>query len=148
MKTKYFGFRVREPKSSDHSKLIAKMDIAFSEVVRLSAADHNGECVCITCGEKRHWTVMQCGHFIKRMHMATRYDLKNSGVQCSTCNCVNDGREDDHALYIDRTYGAGTAEKLRKQSLVETKFLEHELQAMLKELNKEIRNLKAEKGMI
>ncbi|HYG03306.1 MAG TPA: recombination protein NinG [Chryseosolibacter sp.] len=142
----YFGFKKRPAKTSDYSKLLGKLDYAFSEVVRLTAADEKeGMCICITCGDKQHWTDMECGHYVKRRHLATRYDLQNCGAQCSTCNCVNDGREDEHERYIDRTYGEGTAAKLKRKAQSEPKFTERELLGMLDELRKEIKALREEK---
>jgi hypothetical protein len=141
----YFNFAKRAPKTSDLSKLIDKVDTVFSEVVRLSAVDGKGNCKCITCGDRYHWTHMDCGHFVKRRHMATRYDLQNCGPQCTTCNVANDGMEEDHAAYIDKTYGPGTADKLRKKAEAERKFMAYELNGMLEELKKELKALKEEK---
>lgn len=149
MRTRIFGFKPRQPKSSDHSKLEAKADMLFSEVIRLTAiVDNEGNCICITCGEKKHWREMTCGHYVKRWHHATRYDLQNCGAQCSTCNCAKDGLEDEHAAYIDRTYGEGTANLLKRQAQVETKFMEAELLAMIQELKNESKRLREEKGII
>lgn len=144
----YFKFKKRPPKVSDNSKLIIKVDGIFSEVVRLTATDERGYCECITCKDKQHWRDMMCGHYVKRRHMATRYDLQNCGPQCSTCNCVNDGREDDHAKYIDLTYGEGTADKLKRMAEVERKWMPHELEEMYQELKAEFKALKLEKGML
>jgi hypothetical protein len=141
----YFNFAKRPTKTSDLSGLIDKVDRVFSEVVRLSAADEMGLCTCITCGDREHWRSMECGHFVKRRHNNTRYDLQNCGVQCHLCNSVNDGMEDGHAVYIDQTYGPGTADKLRKKAEVERKFMPHELNGMLEELKKELKALKEEK---
>ena len=48
---------------------------------------------------------MDCGHFMGRTHMSTRWLLDNLGVQCLTCNRVDNGRPEKFAEYIDRTYG-------------------------------------------
>lgn len=141
----YFKFKKRAPNTSDNSKLVTKVDRVFSEVVRLTAADERGNCICITCGEEQHWLTIECGHFMKRRHMATRYDLENCGPQCTTCNCVMDGREEEHGQYIDRTYGDGTAEKLKRKAQVERKFMAIELEGMYQELNAELKALKIEK---
>ncbi len=72
-----------------------------------------GMVFCVTCCVRKHWKEMQCGHFQKRGNLTTRYDMKNLGVQCRTCNCFNDGEEDKFAEFIDSFYGPGTAESLR-----------------------------------
>ena len=53
---------------------------------------------------------MDCGHFMGRTHMSTRWLLDNLGVQCLTCNRVDNGRPEKFAEYIDRTYGKGHAD--------------------------------------
>lgn len=80
--------------------------------------------------------------------MATRWNLENSGEQCSTCNCVNDGMQEQHRFYIEETYGSGTADKLELMGHGEAHFSEHELQGMIDELKKELKAIKIEKGMI
>jgi hypothetical protein len=141
----YFNFKKRPPKIHDNLKLIAQIDSLLSEVVRLTDMDADGNCTCKTCGAKDHWTLMQCGHFIPRAHMATRFDLKNVNVQCSTCNCMCDGNEEIHSNHIDQIHGEGTAYKLRVKSHEEVKFMAHELEGMKKELQAELKALKLEK---
>lgn len=141
----YFGFKKRPPKTSERQKLVIKVDIAFSECIRLRDADENGLITCVTCRGKQHWTESQCGHYMKRGNASTRYDLKNSAAQCSTCNCARDGMQNEHGLAIDRLYGPCTAEKLRRLSKEERHFSEHELAGMLKELQAEVKALKLEK---
>jgi hypothetical protein len=144
----YFKFKKRPSKQTDHSKLIDKVDTLISEVVRLTAADERGECVCVTCGVKEHYLRMQCGHFVVRANMATRYDLRNLNVQCLGCNCVMYGMEDEHARYIDATYGKGTSDELISKGRQEKKWMPHELEAMVQELKAEAKALKLEKGFL
>jgi hypothetical protein len=141
----YFNFPKRQSKTAERQKLVRKVDDAFSDVIRLRDADENGMVKCITCGDEYHWTLITCGHFVKRGNMATRYNLKACGPQCGLCNSTHDGKEDEHAAYIDRTYGEGTAESLRKIGREEKHYAEFELQGMLEELRKEVKNLKIEK---
>lgn len=58
---------------------------------------------------------MDCGHYQKRGNTSTRYDPRNLGIQCKSCNSPNDGdgRPNEFAAYIDMTYGEGVAEELR-----------------------------------
>ncbi len=91
----------------------SELDAIVSKVVRLGSADSMGMVLCVTCCVRKHWKEMQCGHFQKRGNLTTRYDMKNLGVQCRTCNCFNDGEEDKFAEFIDSFYGPGTAESLR-----------------------------------
>jgi hypothetical protein len=141
----YFKFKKRPPKSSDHSKQMGKVDALFSEYIRLRDCDQNGNVNCITCNDQHHWTDIDCGHFVRRWNGATRYDLRNSNGQCRLCNSAPDGKEDDHAIAIDRIHGPGSADKLRRLGNEELKLMPHEYEAMYQELKVEFKALKQEK---
>lgn len=72
------------------SSLVHKLDDLVSKVVRLSCADEKGECECISCGRKLHWSLMDCCHFIDRGKMATRFNLLNLAPGCRVCNRMNE----------------------------------------------------------
>ncbi len=93
-----------------------ELDMIVSQVVRLSSASPSGMVKCITCTTVRHWKLMECGHFQRRAHMTTRYDMRNLGPQCVDCNEFNDGMEEEFEKYIEQTHGKGTADLLRKRS--------------------------------
>lgn len=66
--------------------LIADYDLIFSQLVRLTAADENGMVKCYTCDAIGYWKYLQCGHFIQRDKMPTRFSLRNCRPQCDDCN--------------------------------------------------------------
>jgi hypothetical protein len=144
----YYNFTKRPKPGSSRQKVIKKLDTEFSYCVRLRDSDENGMATCITCGDKQHWTDMDCGHFVKRGNKSTRWDLKNCGPQCRLCNSTPDGKEDEHAAYIDERYGNGTALQLRRTGKEVEHFTEHELNNMCQELKVEVKNLKLDRGMI
>jgi hypothetical protein len=144
----YFKFKVRPPKGTDRQKAVRKLDEAHSEYTRLRDSDEDGMVVCITCGDNTIGLQIDCGHFVKRGNSSVRWELINSHGQCRLCNSTHDGKEDLHAEAIDKLYGEGTAEQLRRRGAEDEKFMAYELEAMTKELRKEIRALKIEKGMI
>ena len=57
--------------------IIRKFDKLFSRWVRLSHADSNGYCECITCGRSYKWNDIDAGHFVSRRHLALRFDSRN-----------------------------------------------------------------------
>jgi hypothetical protein len=71
--------------------LIDDLDIIFSQLIRLSHADEHGMVQCFTCDIIRHWKQMQCGHFVSRAQMPTRFSVKNCRPQCKDCNEHKDG---------------------------------------------------------
>jgi hypothetical protein len=62
------------------------LDIIFSQLIRLKEADTDGMVKCFTCDVVKHWKQMQCGHFVSRAQMPTRFSEKNCRPQCKTCN--------------------------------------------------------------
>ena len=88
----------------------------MSKVIKLSYADNNGYVMCVTCGDIKHISNIDCGHFQKRGNMATRYDPMNLAPQCITCNRFNRGEDKKFAYYIDLKYGFGTSDELRQKA--------------------------------
>ncbi len=75
----------------DLSDLIADADAIFSQYIRLKYADSKGIVKCFTCNTFKHWTLMQCGHYIKRGHLYLRWDERNTRPQDSDCNEFKNG---------------------------------------------------------
>jgi hypothetical protein len=88
----------------------------FSRFIRLRDADENGICTCITCGLKREWKKMDCGHGIGRQHWGTRYDEKNNHAQCKKCNGFEGGRMDVYKEQVNKKYGVGTWDLLEAKA--------------------------------
>lgn len=102
----------------DYSKKTIKqlekiLDSWFSIFIRLRDADKNGTVTCCTCGQKKYWRKAHCGHYIKRGHLAVRFDEKNCAAQCNFCNTKRYGEEQAHKIYINQRWGEGTAEFLK-----------------------------------
>ena len=86
-------------------KLKKKADKVVSDFVRKKDSV-DGIATCYTCGSKKEWKRMQCGHFVSRNNSATRYDLNNLRVQCAGCNVWGRGR---YAAFADQPInGLGT----------------------------------------
>jgi len=69
-----------------------KLDRIFSEFIRRSRSK-DGIAVCFTCGKIDSWNNMDCGHFIKRQNLATRYNEINCQIQCRACNWLKQGND-------------------------------------------------------
>ena len=67
---------------------------------------------CYTCPHKNDPKKMQCGHFVPRQYLATRYDEINNHCQCYACNMLYGGQPDIYALNLERDYGRGIVKKL------------------------------------
>lgn len=79
-------------KSDPWPVLKRKLDEAFSELIRLTHADDNGMVTCIDgCGKKGYWKEFDCGHFVDRDKLPTRWHLDNCRPQAPHCNRVKKG---------------------------------------------------------
>ena len=71
--------------------LRAKLDTQFSLFIRARDAMPNGYAKCISCGKIHFWRELQCGHYMSRRYMSTRFDEDNCHAQCVACNMFNQG---------------------------------------------------------
>ena len=67
--------------------LRAKALETIQKLARISAADDNGYCKCVSCGKLDHYKNMDGGHFIPK-GSSSRWALEESNVnpQCKGCN--------------------------------------------------------------
>lgn len=124
-------------KKLTRSKLVKKLDAVFSQYVRLSASDKDGNCVCITCGKVAHWKGegQSAGHFQSRRHYATRWDERNVAVQCAGCNVFRYGEQYKFSLYL----GKKLSQELLDTSRIITKFTSAELEEMVEHYSEKVK---------
>jgi len=91
---------------------IKELDRVFSLFIRQRDADKNGMVKCISCGKIVEWKKSDCGHYINRRHMSTRFDEQNCNPQCRSCNRFSEGNMEGYRAGLIEKYGAGTPEKL------------------------------------
>jgi Bacteriophage Lambda NinG protein len=80
-------------KKKSVSKLKKELDKVFSEYIRRKYANEKGEVSCYTCGLTKVWREQQCGHFISRGYLATRFEEENVRPQCVGCNVFGGGKQ-------------------------------------------------------
>ena len=113
--------------------LVKKLDTVFSIYIRRRyAIDDIAKCV--TCGKEDHWKSLQCGHFMSRKHLSTRWDEDNCQVQCAGCNVFRYGEQYKFSLYL----GNNLAEQLHIKSKEVCKFTEVELQELIQHYTHQI----------
>lgn len=110
-------------KKVSRKSLVDKLDKVFSIYIRRRFAV-NDIAECVTCGKKEHWSKLQCGHFMSRKHMSTRWNEDNCQVQCAGCNVFRYGEQYLFSQYL----GNNLSEQLHKESKIITKFTDVELQ--------------------
>lgn len=128
-------------KDESRANLIADLDAVFSLFLRIKSSDKNGIAQCVTCHTKDHYKNMDCGHWIPRANMGTRWNEYNTGVQCKKCNQFNYGEEKKFAEYIEKCY-TGMCDWLAEISQQPTKFSISDLKELLITYREKLRIVK------
>ena len=110
----------------------SRADRYFSLYIRLRDCDENGIGTCCTCGAMKPVKEMDCGHFIKRQHMATRFSEMNCAVQCKRCNAFEQGRDADFERFLIEKYGEERVAWLKMQGKSSCKRSKFELTEIAK----------------
>lgn len=103
----------KKPKLPTLSKLKKETDRLHSLFIR---AKYPKE--CYTCGAKGK--TLQCGHFISRLYLATRWEENNTRPQCVGCNIWGGGKPLDFEERLKKELGAEVVEdmKARRKELI------------------------------
>ena len=96
----------RRKKPRGISSLKKDLDRLFSLYIRAKY-----EKSCYTCGGGGK--VLQCGHFVSRMYLSTRWDENNARPQCRMCNCLMNGRAVDFEERLIQEIGAEAVSELK-----------------------------------
>lgn len=113
-------------KKPTRTTLVKKLDTVFSIYIRRRFAV-NDISKCVTCGKEDNWKSLQCGHFMSRKHMNTRWNEDNCQVQCAGCNVFRYGEQYKYSLYL----GNNLSEQLHIESKQIRKFADVELQELI-----------------
>ncbi|MFR9541870.1 MAG: recombination protein NinG [Rikenellaceae bacterium] len=69
---------------------------------------------CISCGQRLRFDYCDAGHFIPRVHIATRWNEDNVHGQCYQCNRMQDGNEKKYRESLIRRIGIERVEELER----------------------------------
>jgi len=117
--------KAKRPKKM--STLFKNADAFYSRYIRLKYSK-NGYVKCVTCGRFFPIKEMDCGHFVGRGYMSTRYFEKNTHPQCRYCNRFKEGVKDVYALWLVEHYGQGILKELNYLRNQHKRFRPWELQ--------------------
>jgi len=129
------------------TKLKKELDAIFSTYVRIRDCSDNGIAICVTCGDAKHYKKMQNGHFMSRRHMSTRFEEKNTAVQCMACNMYNQGMQYQMSKYLNKTYGETTAEDMQFLSRQSKKISRLDYDYLIDLYKEKVKVIKEEKGL-
>ena len=109
------GEKVRKAAHREQLKKVrrnprAEALVIAQELARISRADDNGFCTCVTCGHVGRWNDgFDGGHYIaKGSSSYWMLDPRNIWPQCKPCNGNGmkfDGRESLYTLFMIREFG-------------------------------------------
>ena len=101
-------------------RAIMAADRAFSTFIRTrDSQEYEGRAFkCISCGRILPIDQADCGHYINRRHMSTRYSEDNCHAQCRACNRFDEGN-----IY---NYRKGLYEKLGEKKLLLLEAAKHQ----------------------
>lgn len=116
-------------------------DAAFSQMVRLKAADSNGRINCFICGASVYWNQAVLMHCEPRLCMSTRFSEINCQAGCASCNGKPNGDRSAFRRMLDATFGPGTAEKNEILSKTTEKIGAKYLKELADKFNEEIKIL-------
>lgn len=112
-----------------------RLDKAFSELVRRFYADDNGFVRCIDCGEMMYWKDSDCGHFVDRDNLPTRWDIENARPQKSSCNRFKKGRIYEFGQALNRE-SPGLADRLILKGKENPELIRQQAPQMLIDIRK------------
>ena len=117
-------------KEKSLSVLISELDGHFSRFIR-KRDTVNGVIKCFTCGTKISFTEAQCGHFIDRDQMPTRYDEHNCHAVCEECNCYDPHHKAVYHGRMLQKYGQEEINRLDRKSKGLQKFFKFEIEDLI-----------------
>jgi len=126
---------------------LKRLDSAFSKFIRLRDSDDNGICRCITCGAFHHWKNMDCGHHVKRQHLALRFNEINCNAQCRKCNWLGQGEDVKYKDAIIEKYGLQAYNKLLVSKNNYTKLSQFDIDTLEKYYKEKVKEYLLNKGI-
>lgn len=118
------------------------LDKVFSEYIRLRDSDSDGYGRCCTCGKRIHWKEGDCGHFISRTWLATRWDERNAHLQCKGCNGYRNGMPDEYAVFLIEKYEDDILHQLLTEKRKTLKMSRSDYEIKIDEYREKVKELK------
>ena len=124
---------------------INQLDSIFSQFIRLRDSKAYGfeYFQCISCGAVLPFDHADCGHYIKRSNMATRFDEDNCHSQCITCNRFRQGNVENFRRNLVKKIGEDKVEELERKGRGIAKFSSGDIEEMIKVYKEKVKKMKA-----
>lgn len=135
-------------KSNSTANLKKKLDTVFSQYIRLRDMIPNTTVFrCISCGLIKPVTQADCGHYINRQHMATRFSETNCNAQCRSCNRFDEGNMQGYRRGLVRKYGENKVMVLESMKYETKKYTAFEYEALIAHYKCEVDRILKERNL-
>ena len=119
--------------------------ILFSHYIRMRDCLKTTGCasfgLCITCGKRYHFKLLQAGHFISGRHNANLFSERGTNAQCYNCNINLRGNTLEYRRQIIKLYGEGADVELEEEARQIKKYTRADLEALEALLKEQIKLL-------
>ena len=138
--------KVLSNQTSERKRLILELDKYCSLITRMSASDKFGVASCYTCGRRIPWKCLDCGHYITRQRIGTRFDFDNLRPQCQNCNRLLRGNLEIYKKHLLREIGQKKLDELelKKTNKITTPDLREMLEKVKGDYEVLVKRKKAE----
>lgn len=128
--------------ASKGADLKKKLDRVFSQYIRLRDMLPGTTLFrCISCGKVYPISNADCGHYINRKHMSTRFSEVNCNAQCRQCNRFDEGNMSGYRLGLIGKYGEQRVAFLEAQKYETRKYYDYEYEALIAHYKKAIAHI-------
>ena len=127
---------IRKSRTTEQT-LIAKLDRVFSLFIR-QRDSKDGYFECISCGKIKPYKQADCGHFVNRSYVSTRYDEINCNAQCRNCNRYKKGSNQGYRRGLLKKYGVKAEDILTRKKSITLKLAPFEIELMIVEYKEKL----------
>lgn len=125
-----------------------KLDRVFSQYIRLRDMLPNTTAFCcISCGRILPIQKADCGHYINRSHMSTRYSEMNCNAQCKHCNRFDEGNMSGYRLGLVRKYGVQRVLLLEASKKEVKKYSDVDYEFLIEHYKNKVKQILEERGL-
>ena len=126
-------------------KLKGRVWALFSQYIRTRDCFRTTGCssfgLCITCGKRYHFKLLQAGHFISGRHNANLFSERGTNAQCYNCNINLRGNTLEYRRKIIELYGEGADLELEEEARQIRKYTISDLEALEASLKERIKGV-------
>ena len=136
-----------KPSTKKTPNFKVKLDKVFSLYIRYRDCMPNGCFRCISCGQIKPFNQADCGHYINRQHMATRFSEMNCNAQCRKCNRFDEGNIQGYRKGLISKYGERNVDLLELKKNTTRRYSDFEYKELIKYYTVLANKIKKDKGL-